>query len=143
MEGFARAAQDDRSKPGSPKQDISKALSVLVHGDAAFPGQGIVAETLNLAGLKGYHTGGTLHIIANNLVGFTTDSSDSRSTRYASDLAKGFEVPIVHVNADDPEACLAAAYLAHQYRVRFQKGFLSLTWWAIVALDITKWMIQQ
>lgn len=124
VEGFARAAQDDRSKPGSPKQDVSKALSVLVHGDAAFPGQGIVAETLNLAGLKGYNTGGTLHIIANNLVGFTTDSSDSRSTRYASDLAKGFEIPIVHVNADDPEACLAVAYLAHQYRVRFQKDFV-------------------
>jgi 2-oxoglutarate dehydrogenase E1 component len=124
VEGFARAAQEDRSKPGYPEQDSSKALAILIHGDAAFPGQGIVSETLNLGGLKGYRTGGTIHIIANNLVGFTTDSHDSRSTKYASDLAKGFEIPIVHVNADDPEACLAAIHLAYQYRAHFQKDFL-------------------
>ncbi|GAA3319467.1 hypothetical protein GCM10020331_026480 [Ectobacillus funiculus] len=121
VEGFARAAQEERHKAGCPEQDIMKAFSILIHGDAAFPGQGIVAETLNLSKLKGYQTGGTIHIIVNNMVGFTTDSHDSRSTRYASDLAKGFEIPIVHVNADDPEACLAAAYLAYQYRVRFKK----------------------
>lgn len=124
VEGFARAAQEERHRVGYPEQDTSKALAILVHGDAAFPGQGIVAETLNLGGLKGYQTGGTIHIIANNMVGFTTDSHDSRSTRYTSDLAKGFEIPILHVNADDPEACLAAVYLAYQYRVRFQKDFV-------------------
>jgi 2-oxoglutarate dehydrogenase E1 component len=121
VEGFARAAQEERHKAGYPRQDVSRSFAVLVHGDAAFPGQGIVSETLNLGKLKGYQTGGTIHIITNNLVGFTTDSSDSRSTRYASDLAKGFDIPIVHVNADDPEACLAAAYLAYQYRKRFKK----------------------
>ena len=73
----------------------------------AFPGQGIVSETLNLSRLNAYQTGGTIHVIANNAVGFTTDSYDSRSTKYSSDLAKGFDIPIVHVNADDPEACLA------------------------------------
>lgn len=124
VEGFARAAQEERKKPGYPEQDVKRAFAILVHGDAAFPGQGIVAETLNLGGLKGYRTGGTIHIIANNMVGFTTDSHDSRSTRYSSDLAKGFEIPIVHVNADDPEACLAAVHLAYQYRVRFQKDFV-------------------
>ncbi|MFC4798471.1 2-oxoglutarate dehydrogenase E1 component [Neobacillus sp. GCM10023253] len=124
VEGFARAAQEERKKPGYPEQDVKRAFAILVHGDAAFPGQGIVAETLNLGGLKGYGTGGTIHIIANNMVGFTTDSHDSRSTRYSSDLAKGFEIPIVHVNADDPEACLAAVHLAYQYRVRFQKDFV-------------------
>ena len=124
VEGFARAAQEQRKNAGNPEQDVKRALAILVHGDAAFPGQGIVAETLNLSGLKGYRTGGTIHIIANNMVGFTTDSHDSRSTRYSSDLAKGFEVPIVHVNADNPNACLAAVRLAYQYRTRFQKDFL-------------------
>ncbi|MBD0837080.1 hypothetical protein ICJ84_16770, partial [Aestuariibaculum suncheonense] len=80
--------------------------------------------TLNLSRLRGYQTGGTLHIIANNLVGFTTDSGDSRSTKYASDLAKGFEIPIIHVNADDPEACIAAVHLAYEYRKKFQKDVL-------------------
>jgi 2-oxoglutarate dehydrogenase E1 component len=124
VEGYARAAQDDRSEPGAPKQDVSKSLAILIHGDAAFPGEGVVAETLNLSRLRGYQTGGTVHIIANNLLGFTTESADDRSTKYASDLAKGFEIPIVHVNADDPEACLAAIDLAYQYRRRFQKDFL-------------------
>jgi 2-oxoglutarate dehydrogenase E1 component len=122
--GFTRAAQEERNQPGFPEQNVKKALSILVHGDAAFPGEGIVAETLNLSRLRGFHTGGAIHIIANNQLGFTTESVDSRSTQYASDLAKGFEIPIVHVNADDPEACLAAVYLAYQYRRRFQKDFL-------------------
>lgn len=124
VEGFARAAQEDRSHAGAPQQDVSRALAILVHGDAAFPGEGIVAETLNMSRLKGYQTGGTIHIIANNGIGFTTESSDARSTTYASDLAKGFEIPVVHVNADDPEACLAAVYLASEYRRRFHKDFL-------------------
>ncbi len=85
------------------------------------PGQGVVAETLNLGALKGYRTGGTLHLITNNQVGFTTNMEDARSTRYASDLAKGFDVPIIHVNADDPEASLAAARLAMAYRDRFHQ----------------------
>ena len=80
---------------------------MLIHGDAAFPGQGVVAETLNLSNLAGYSTGGTLHLITNNQVGFTTDPTEGRSTRYSSDLAKGFDLPIIHVNADDPEAALS------------------------------------
>ena len=124
VEGYARAAQEDRQVAGAPQQDVSKAFSILIHGDAAFPGEGIVPETLNLSRLRGYQTGGSIHIIANNQIGFTTDSEDSRSTRYSSDLAKGFEIPIVHVNADDPEACLQAIYLAYEYRKLFHKDFL-------------------
>jgi 2-oxoglutarate dehydrogenase E1 component len=124
VEGYTRAAQETRDSKGYPVQDTSKAFAILIHGDAAFPGEGIVAETLNLSRLRGYQTGGTLHIIANNLVGFTTDSGDSRSTKYASDLAKGFEIPIIHVNADDPEACMAAVHLAYEYRKKFQKDVL-------------------
>jgi 2-oxoglutarate dehydrogenase complex, dehydrogenase (E1) component, and related enzymes len=92
---------------------------VLLHGDAAFAGQGVVAETFNLHDLAGYSTGGTLHLITNNQIGFTTDPSQGRSTRYSSDLAKGFDVPIVHVNADDPEAAIAAVRLSMAYRRRF------------------------
>ena len=124
VEGYARAAQEDRTQKGFPKQDISKSLAILIHGDAAFPGEGIVPETFNLSRLKGFQVGGAIHIIANNKIGFTTESEDSRSTRYSSDLAKGFEVPIVHVNADDPEACLAAVFLAIRYREKYQKDFL-------------------
>ncbi|PYZ94613.1 2-oxoglutarate dehydrogenase E1 component [Salipaludibacillus keqinensis] len=124
VEGLTRAAQDNRSKPGLPTQDKHKALTILIHGDAAFPGQGIVAETLNLSQLKGYSTGGTIHVIANNMIGFTTVSGDSRSTKYASDLAKGYEVPIIHVNADDPEACLSAMHLAYLYRCEFHKDIV-------------------
>ncbi|WP_425440552.1 2-oxoglutarate dehydrogenase E1 component [Planifilum fimeticola] len=124
VEGFARAAQEERGRPGFPEQDVNRALAILIHGDAAFPGEGIVAETLNLSRLRGYSTGGTVHIIANNQLGFTTESSDARSTAYAGDLAKGFEIPVVHVNADDPEACLAAVRLAWAYRCRFRKDFL-------------------
>src|SRR5207249_4993473 len=98
--------------------------AVQIHGDAAFPGQGIVAETLNLAGLAGYSTGGSLHIIANNQLGFTTSPDCGRTGRYSSDLAKGFGIPIIHVNADDPEACLAAVRLAHGYREQFHKDAL-------------------
>ena len=97
---------------------------MLIHGDAAFPGQGVVAETLNLQSLEGYATGGTLHLITNNQVGYTTDPTESRSTRYSSDLAKGFDVPIVHVNADDPEAALSAVRLALAYRAEFGHDFV-------------------
>ena len=124
VEGMARAAQERRDAGGPPRHDEKAALAVLMHGDAAFPGEGVVAETLNLSRLPGYRTGGTIHIIVNNQIGFTTDPHEARSTLYASDLAKGFEIPIVHVNADDPEACIAAARLAHAYRERFHKDFL-------------------
>jgi len=118
VEGRARAEQTDRSTRDG-YHDPAIALPVLIHGDAAFSGQGEVAETLNLQGLIGYSTGGTLHLITNNQVGFTTDPEDARSTRYSSDLAKGFDVPIIHVNADDPEAAVSAIRLALAYRWRF------------------------
>jgi 2-oxoglutarate dehydrogenase E1 component len=94
-------------------------VPLLLHGDAAFPGQGVVSETLNLQSLKGYSTGGTIHIITDNQVGFTTDPEEDRSTPYAGDLAKGFNCPIIHVNADDVEACIAAMRMAMSYRERF------------------------
>ncbi|MDZ7543139.1 2-oxoglutarate dehydrogenase E1 component, partial [Clostridium perfringens] len=97
VEGFTRAAQDNRQTVGYPVQDTKRAAMLLMHGDAAFPGEGIVAETLNFNKLRGYQNGGTVHIIVNNRIGFTTDRYDSRSTMYASDLAKGYEIPIVHV----------------------------------------------
>ncbi len=122
--GMARAAGTRVEGPGPPRFDPKVSLPILIHGDAAFPGQGVVAETLNLSRLPGYHTGGTIHILANNQVGYTTDPAEGRSTLYASDLAKGFEIPIVHVNADDPEACIEAARLAFAYRAAFQKDFL-------------------
>ena len=118
VEGWARATQTDRST-GIGRHDPSVALPILIHGDASFAGQGVVAETFNFEGLAGYSTGGTLHVIANNQVGFTTDPAEGRSTRYSSDLAKGFDAPIVHVNADDPEAAVAAIRLALAYRERF------------------------
>jgi 2-oxoglutarate dehydrogenase E1 component len=119
VEGRARAEQTDRATRYG-LHDPSVALPILIHGDASFPGQGEVAETLNLAALDGYSTGGTLHLIANNQVGFTTDPSEGRSTRYSSDLAKGFDVPIIHVNADDPEAAMSAVRLALAFRRRFE-----------------------
>ncbi|MFO7572291.1 MAG: 2-oxoglutarate dehydrogenase E1 component [Gaiellaceae bacterium] len=118
VEGLTRAEQTDRSG-GAGVHDPTVAVPILVHGDASFAGQGVVAETFNFHSLDGYSTGGTLHVIANNQVGFTTDPSEGRSTRYSSDLAKGFDVPIVHVNADDPEAALSAIRLALAYREEF------------------------
>jgi 2-oxoglutarate dehydrogenase E1 component len=118
VEGRARAEQTDRSTRAGV-HDPGVALPILIHGDAAFAGQGIVAETLNLEGLAGYTTGGTLHLIANNQVGYTTDPAEGRSTRYSSDLAKGFDIPIIHVNADDPEAAISAIRLALAFRDRF------------------------
>jgi 2-oxoglutarate dehydrogenase E1 component len=95
-----------------------------VHGDAAFPGEGIVPETFNLSRLPGYRVGGTVHIIVNNQIGFTTEPIDARSTHYASDVAKGFDVPIVHVNADNAAACVIAVRIAIAYRAAFHKDFL-------------------
>jgi 2-oxoglutarate dehydrogenase E1 component len=116
--GATRAAQTTRQGPHAT-QDTDAALPIILHGDAAFPGQGVVAETFNMQALDGYSVGGTVHLIQNNQVGFTTDPDDARSTRWASDLAKGFDVPIIHVNADDMAACISAARLAHAYRQEF------------------------
>ncbi|MFL5629656.1 MAG: 2-oxoglutarate dehydrogenase E1 component [Gemmatimonadaceae bacterium] len=121
LQGVARARQ---VMAGNGERDEAAVVPICVHGDAAFPGEGVVAETFNLSGLNAYRTGGTLHIIVNNQVGFTTDPIDARSTHYASDLAKGFEVPIVHVNADDAESCVHVMRLAIEYRAKFGKDFL-------------------
>ena len=123
VEGATRFVQseiDGAKLEHRPKQ----AVPVLLHGDAAFPGQGVVAETLNLGALRGYTTGGTIHIIQDNQVGFTTDPEDARSTPYAADMAKGFNIPIVHVNADDVEACSAAIRLAMAYRERWGRDIV-------------------
>ncbi|MDR6172964.1 2-oxoglutarate decarboxylase [Nocardioides zeae] len=116
LEGIARAKQDvlDRG-------DAFPVLPLLVHGDAAFAGQGVVAETLNLSQLRGYRTGGTIHVIVNNQVGFTTSPGSSRSTLYATDVARMVQAPIFHVNGDDPEACIRVARLAFEYRQAFNK----------------------
>ena len=111
VEGAYRAAQTTRQGPHAHR-DTDAALPIILHGDAAFPGQGVVAETLNLQALDGYKVGGSVHLIQNNQVGFTTDTDDARSTQWASDLAKGYDVPIIHVNADDVAACIAAVRLA-------------------------------
>jgi 2-oxoglutarate dehydrogenase E1 component len=124
VEGMARATQETRDEAGPPKQDEEASLPILIHGDAAFQGEGVMAETLNLYKLPGYKTGGTIHIITNNQLGFTTEQDDARSTTYASDLAKGYEIPVIHVNADDPEACMAAARFAYAYREEFCKDFV-------------------
>jgi 2-oxoglutarate dehydrogenase E1 component len=122
--GMARAAGTAANAPGAPHFDGGITLPLLIHGDAAFPGQGIVAETLNLSRLAGWDTGGTIHIIANNQLGFTATPTESYSTSYASGLARGFKIPIVHVNADDPIACVEAGRLAWAYRARFRRDFL-------------------
>ncbi len=116
--GAARAAQTTRQGPHAHR-DSNAAVPIVLHGDAAFPGQGVVAETLNLQGIEGYKVGGTVHLIQNNQVGFTTTPHEGRSTRWASDLAKGFDVPIIHVNADDVAACIAAVRLAFAFRQEF------------------------
>jgi 2-oxoglutarate decarboxylase len=118
VEGATRAAQTSRKGPHA-HQDTNAAVPIVIHGDASFPGQGVVSETFNLQGLDGYKVGGTVHIITNNQVGFTTDPDDARSTRWASDLAKGFDVPIIHVNADDVAACISAVRLAFAFRQEF------------------------
>ena len=116
--GLARARQF--AGPGrSDAQDTAAVVPLLIHGDAAFAAEGVVAESLNLARLAGYATGGVVHLIVNNQIGFTTDPAEGRSTRYASDLAKGYDIPVLRVNADDPAACLTAMRLAMAYRAEF------------------------
>jgi 2-oxoglutarate dehydrogenase E1 component len=121
--GGTRFLQQDFEGPNLT-HDPKRAVPVLLHGDAAFPAQGVVAETLNLQALPGYSTGGTVHVIQNNQVGFTTDPSEARSTPYAADMAKGFNVPIIHVNADDVEACVSAVRLAMAYRERWARDIV-------------------
>ncbi len=122
--GMARAAGTTANRRGAPEFNAGNTMQILIHGDAAFPGQGIVAETFNLSRLPGYFTGGTIHIIANNQLGFTTLPRDSRSSLYASDPAKGYRVPIIHVNADDPAACMEVARIAFAFQHQFEKDFL-------------------
>ncbi|HEU4910974.1 MAG TPA: multifunctional oxoglutarate decarboxylase/oxoglutarate dehydrogenase thiamine pyrophosphate-binding subunit/dihydrolipoyllysine-residue succinyltransferase subunit [Actinomycetes bacterium] len=117
LEGITRAKQDriDKGEQGFT------VLPVLLHGDAAFAGQGVVAETLNLSQLRGYRTGGTIHVVINNQVGFTTSPAASRSSFYCTDVARMIQAPIFHVNGDDPEACVRVAKLAYEYRQAFKK----------------------
>src|SRR3984885_837752 len=128
VEGMTRAKQDRISPPtdGTPAAaadglDGFPCMSVLVHGDAAFAGQGVVAETLNLSGLSGYRTGGTVHVVINNQLGFTTAPASARTSVYPTDVAKMVQAPIFHVNGDDPEACARAARLAFVFRQTFHK----------------------
>ncbi|MDQ1728676.1 MAG: multifunctional 2-oxoglutarate metabolism enzyme [Pyrinomonadaceae bacterium] len=123
VEGMVRARQDDlKDRMGLPREEvIDRALPVLLHGDAAFAGQGVVMETLNLAKLKGYRTGGTIHIIINNQIGFTTSPEAGRSTIYSTDVARMTQLPIFHINGDDPEAAYRALQIALDYRQEFNK----------------------
>ncbi|MFB2571095.1 multifunctional oxoglutarate decarboxylase/oxoglutarate dehydrogenase thiamine pyrophosphate-binding subunit/dihydrolipoyllysine-residue succinyltransferase subunit [Micrococcus sp. IITD107] len=120
LEGIVRAKQD-RLDRGADSTTSFSVLPILVHGDAAFAGQGVVAETLNLSQLRGYRTGGTIHVVVNNQVGFTTPPTSARSSVYATDVAKTIQAPIFHVNGDDPESVVRVAQLAYQYRQRFNK----------------------
>ena len=115
VEGMARALDD-----ASGDTTYTSVVPILIHGDAAFAGQGVVPETLNMARLRGYSTGGTLHIVINNQIGFTTSPEDSRSSPYCTGVAKLLQVPILHVDGDDPEACRVAAHFATAYRERFK-----------------------
>jgi 2-oxoglutarate dehydrogenase E1 component len=122
--GMARAANTKVDVPGLPRYFHNASLPIAIHGDASFAGQGIVAETFNFSRVPGYQVSGTIHIIANNQLGFTANESESRSSLHASDLAEAFEIPVIHVNADDPIACIEAARTAFAYRHKFHKDFM-------------------
>ena len=116
VEGIVRPKQDRLDDTAR-----ERVIPVLIHGDAAMSGQGIVAETLNLSQIDGYNTGGTIHLVINNQIGFTTDPRESRSTNYCSDVALMVQAPVFHVNGDDPEACIRAAQMAYDFRQRFHR----------------------
>jgi 2-oxoglutarate dehydrogenase E1 component len=124
IQGMARAANTKADDAGSPRYFDNASLPILIHGDASFTGQGIVPETFNFSRVPGYETSGTVHIIANNQLGFTATERESRSSLHASDLAEGFEIPVIHVNADDSQACIEAARTAFAYRHTFHKDFV-------------------
>ncbi|MGP9693305.1 multifunctional oxoglutarate decarboxylase/oxoglutarate dehydrogenase thiamine pyrophosphate-binding subunit/dihydrolipoyllysine-residue succinyltransferase subunit [Brachybacterium sp. AOP25-B2-12] len=117
LEGITRAKQDRLNRAGSD----FPVLPLLIHGDAAFAGQGVVTETLNLSELRGYRTGGTIHVVINNQIGFTTEPDSSRSSYYSTDVAKATQLPVFHVNGDDPEACVRVAEIAFRYRQKFRR----------------------
>ena len=119
--GAVRSIQDASEEGVDPH---SEAMALLIHGDAAFAGQGIVSESLNLENLEGYTVGGAIHVIGNNQLGFTTESHESYSGQYSSDIARGYEIPVVHVNAEDLEACTLVAKMAVSYRLKFRKDFV-------------------
>ncbi len=121
VEGMARARMDQIPYEHTRRFPV---LPILMHGDAAFAGQGVVAETLNLSLIKGYRVGGTIHVIVNNQLGFTTPPESARSSEYCTDIAKAVQAPIIHVNGDDPEACVRVARLAFAYRQRFHKDIV-------------------
>jgi 2-oxoglutarate dehydrogenase E1 component len=116
VEGIVRPKQD---RLGDAKRE--RVIPILIHGDAAFAGQGVVAETLNLSQLEGYTTGGTIHLVINNQIGFTTNPNEARSTPYSTDVARMVQAPIFHVNGDDPEACVRVAQMAYDYRQQFKR----------------------
>jgi 2-oxoglutarate dehydrogenase E1 component len=122
--GMASASNTKVDEPGPPRYFDNASLPITIHGDASFAGQGIVAETFNFSRVPGYGVSGTVHIIANNQLGFTASEQESRSSLHASDMAEGFEIPIIHVNADDPIACIEAARTAVAYRHKFHKDFM-------------------
>ena len=124
LTGMARAANSKVDVPGAPRYFHNASLPIAIHGDASFTGQGIVAETFNFSRVAGYQVSGTIHIIANNQLGFTATDGETRSSLHASDQAKGFEVPVIHVNADDPMACIEAARTGFAYRHKFHKDFM-------------------
>lgn len=121
VQGRTRAQQEQTDQPGKAVHDTDNSLGVIIHGDAAFPGQGVNPESMNLSNLDGYSVGGAMHIITNNRIGFTTEEWDARSTLYASDIAKGFDMPVFHVNGDRPEYVLRVIDIAIQYRQKFKK----------------------
>jgi len=126
VEGMARAESD--LYPRSEEADDYPILPLLIHGDAAFAGQGVVSETLSMSQIDGFNVGGTVHLVINNQVGFTTTAESQRSSTYPTDVARMVQAPIFHVNGDDPEACVWAAHLAFEYRQRFNKDVVIDLW---------------
>ncbi|MCI0440731.1 MAG: thiamine pyrophosphate-dependent enzyme, partial [Chloroflexi bacterium] len=124
VRGAVRALQEDSGRVGRPEIDRDAAVAVVIHGDASFAGQGVVSESFNMSQLGGYDIGGALHIVVNNQIGFTTDPQDAFSGEYCTDGAKGYSAPIIHVNADDVEACLSVAWLAFAYRQKFHRDIV-------------------